>query len=296
MKVQAIVNPVSGRSSSARLLARLRALLGRQGDHLSVRLTRGPGDAIRLAAQADDDTDIVLAVGGDGTVREVAEGLIESGKPLAVLPGGTENLVARQLGMRANARCVFEALTSGRIVESDVGRVNGHRFLIVSGVGFDGEVVDRLAAARGGHITHIDYFWPLWRTFLTHRFPRLRVVVDDQVLFQGHAMAFVGIQPRYSVGLRILRQAEPDDGLIDVCVYPCRSRARLLGHASRTFLRRHIGRGGVLYRQCRTVEITSPDHASVQADGDRAGELPARFEVIPRAIRFMMHPTRAPNG
>ncbi|MCH7701391.1 MAG: diacylglycerol kinase family lipid kinase [Planctomycetes bacterium] len=296
MKVQAIVNPVSGRSSSARLLTRVGTMLDRQGDHLSVCLTQGPGDATRLAAQVARDIDIVLAVGGDGTVREVAEGLLESHKPLAVLPGGTENLVARQLGMRANAQCVFEALTGGRIVESDVGRVNGRRFLVVSGVGFDAEVVDRLAAARGGHITHIDYFWPLWRTFFTHRFPRLRVVADDQVLFQGHAMAFVGIQPRYSVGLRILRQAQPDDGLLDVCVYPCRSRARLLGHAYRTLLARHIDRGGVLYQQCRTVEITSPERATVQADGDQAGELPARFALIPRAIRFLVHPTRASNG
>jgi len=296
MKVQAIVNPVSGRGNSARLLTRVGDMLDRQGDHLTVCLTQGPGDATRLAARVAADIDVVLAVGGDGTVREVAEGLSESRKPLAVLPGGTENLVARQLGMKPNARCIFEALTAGRIVESDVGRVNGRRFLAVSGVGFDAEVVDRLVQARGGHITHLDYFWPLWRTFMTHRFPRLRVLADDQLVFEGHAMVFVGIQPRYCVGLRILREAKPDDGLLDVCVYPCRSRAQLLGHASCTLLRRHLGRAGVRYQQCRTVQITSPQHATIQADGDQAGELPACFDIVPRAIRFLVHPTRVPSG
>ena len=92
----------------------------------------------------------------------------------------------------------------GTAVRHDVGVLNGRDFMIVCGIGFDARVVERLAAVRRGHIGYRHYVGPLWHTFRHHEFPPLNVEADGQPLFEGRGMVFVGIQPRYSLGLRLL--------------------------------------------------------------------------------------------
>lgn len=293
MKVLAIVNPVSGPSKVSGKLRRIARRLVKADWSMAVRLTRAPGDAERMAAEAEEDVRAILAVGGDGTVREVVDGQIRSGRriPVAVLRTGTENIVAKELRMPRSSSGLARTLMGGEPAPCDVGVVNDRHFLIVTGAGFDAEVVRRLAAGRNGHITHLDYFWPIWRTFWGHRFPRLRVTADGRCVFDGHGLAFVGNIPRYSVGLRILRQSQRDDGMLDLCVYPCETRARLVGHAIQTVWRRHDRPGQAVYRKCHEILIEGNGGVPLEIDGDPGGSLPARWTVLPRAATFLTPPT-----
>ncbi|MFH0981423.1 MAG: diacylglycerol kinase family protein [Planctomycetota bacterium] len=288
MRAIAIVNPISGRRKVATAVEAIAWALARSGCELQTIPTQGPGEAQRIAAAAPDDTRAVLAVGGDGTVREVAAGLVGRNVPLAVFPAGTENIVARHFRMPTDPARIAAMLLRGTTVAHDVGLLNGRPFLIVCGIGFDAEVVERLTAVRGGHISYRTYVKPLWNTFRHHVFPPLVVEADGQRLFEGCGMVFVGIQPRYSLGLRILAHAAHDDGCLDVCIFPCNKTLTLVGHAFRTLLRIHPLRGGVIYRKCRTASITSPCRVPVQCDGDPAGTLPARLDILPGTLRMLL--------
>jgi YegS/Rv2252/BmrU family lipid kinase len=288
MKIAAVVNPVAGawRQHSAMrvMLDRLRAM----GLDVSIQTTAGPGDGTRLARQAACQSDYMIAGGGDGTIREVVEGLTGSRVPLMIWPTGTENLVAKSLGFRAQTDLIPHCISSGRTVSLDVGTADGRCFLVVAGMGFDAEVVDRLTRCRSGHITHLSYFEPIWRTFWTHRFPEIRILHEGSVWWQGRGMAFVGNMSRYSLGLPVVRDADPHDGQLDLLVLPCRNQFKLLAHAARTLLARHLEHGGARYLRFTRLRIEAVDPVLMELDGDCGGRLPVEFGIRGNALRVRL--------
>lgn len=250
-------------------------------------VTSGAGHATEIAAQLTGDIDAVLVAGGDGTVCEVINGLIGKSIPIVILGTGTENLFARELGMPLNPAQVAATLLNGQVFDCDVGIANDQYFLAVAGVGFDAECVMRLARRRQGHITHGDYFWPIWRTFWAHKFPALRVMADNDCVFEGRGAVLIGLIGHYAAGLGVFPKASLDDGLLDLCVLGCASRTELLGHAWRIFLKRHTRHTDVVYCQCHTIEIQSPDSVPIEIDGEVGGHLPLRCSVLPGAARFL---------
>jgi diacylglycerol kinase family enzyme len=259
---------------------------------VSIYKTQFAGDARLFAEKMPPDVDAVVAVGGDGTVSEVVHGLIEHPIPIVVFPTGTENILSQEFGLRANARLLYDTINANCRQWIDVGVMNGRHFLIVAGVGFDAEVVHRLVNQRSGHITYLSYFWPLWRTFWQYRFPPVRVMVDGEEVFDGRGLVFVGNIRRYSIGLRILRDAVCDDGQLDVCIYPCRWQGMLLCHAAWTTFRKHVEWDRTVYRRCREIVIESDVDLPLEVDGDPAGGLPAHFSVMPRRGIFLVPPPR----
>jgi diacylglycerol kinase family enzyme len=288
--VQLIINPHSGYGTQGQLLPDLREALQEAGWAPSEYVTTGPGDATVFARTLPHDTPAVIVVGGDGTVNEVANGLVSTGIPMLTCPVGTENLLAKELRIPASPARLVEILRYNRIVNADVGRINGRIFLSIIGVGFDGEVVRRISQIRTGHISHLSYFWPIWRTFWEHDFPRLRVIVDGEEVFNDLGLAFVGNISRYAVGLRICREARFDDGLLDLVVFGCREQSRLLLHAAWTLLRFHPLKGNVVYRQFRHLRFESPDPVPSQQDGDVGPDLPIDVEVMPGQLRLYVPP------
>jgi diacylglycerol kinase (ATP) len=302
-KVHVVINPVSGRSRGGGALAGLCRAMASAGYAVEVDCTAGPGDARRLGrAAAMARAKAVVVAGGDGTVSEVVAGLCETGGagaagvghvvPVLIAPRGTENVLAKYLGLKLDAQRLLGVLQAGHAREIDVGLADGKPFLLVAGVGFDAEVVRRVHAARGGHLDYGAYFWPLWRTFWGYRHPRLSVAVDGAPIFEGTGLVIAGHIGRYAMGLRILRDARPDDGLLDVCVLECRARRDLLRHAAGVAMGRHIGRRGVHYRSGRTVCVTATGPAAVELDGDPGGEIGGgrslTLTVSPRPARFLV--------
>ena len=288
--VAVVVNPISGSAAGRTILTGLLRRMRRAGIRTLLHRTTGPGDAGRFLGRAGSSCQTVIAVGGDGTAREVAEALVSDPKCILIVPTGTENIVAKELGFVPDVDLLWRALVDQRRRQVDLGLLNDRVFVIMGGVGFDAEVVARLVRQRQGHISHLSYFWPIWRTFWEHRFERLRVTADGELLCDEPALVFVGNLARYAMGLRILREARDDDGLLDLCIYRCGGQGKLLLHAWNTILGRHVHHGAVVYRKCKEIEVSSAATVPVQADGDPAGQLPARFRVLPRAAMVLVPP------
>lgn len=255
--------------------------------------------ATKLAQRASSayDCALIVAVGGDGTIREVAHGLNGTNKPLMMVPHGTENLLASELGFDEKLETLIRTFEAEYTRPLDLGRVNDRCFTSIAGFGFDGQVVNRVHRQRTGHITHLDYFWPIWRSLSEYKFRPMKVCVDGEEIFNGQGLVFVGNISRYSVGLKILERADFGDGLLDVCVYRCASRLHLAEHAIRTLFKGHSKSSDVIYRQGKEIDISS-DHSDTftQIDGDPGPPLPAHITVIPKAVTVMVPKGAKPAG
>jgi diacylglycerol kinase (ATP) len=297
--IQYIVNPKSGSSSNKLLVAEFKDYLLRAGYEVRTHFTESLHHACELATAGcrDRDCALIAAAGGDGTIREAMHGLAGNAKPLLIIPSGTENLLANELGFGLKTDSLIRAFEGDCIRPLDLGRINGRHFTSIAGFGFDGTVVRIVTENRKGHISHLDYFWPIWQTFWGHKFPRFQISIDGKEEFDGHGMVFVGNISRYAIGLQILHNAQFGDGLLDVCIYRCRGKMHLMRHTAMTIFKRHTKGSDVIYRQCRqvTVRSTSPV-VNTEIDGDPGPRLPVQIDVIPHAVNVMVPPGAKPAG
>ena len=288
--IHIIINPKSGSGLKHSALVEFCTLLKGYGKEIIEYRTKAPEDATRYAKSIRDVAQSVVVWGGDGTVREVASALVGSSVPMLACPVGTENLLAKELSIPSHPRRLVETLLNGRVAQCDLGIVNDRNFLMIIGVGFDGEVVRRLAAVRRGHITHLSYFWPIWRTFWEHDFPKLKIIADSEELFDDYGLAFVGNISRYAAGLRICRDARFDDGKLDLVIFSCQKQTALVLHAAWTLLRRHPLKGNVIYRQCRKIRIETDQPVPSQIDGDVGPNCPLDIGVHNSKLLLIVPP------
>lgn len=295
-------NPIAGRGRGQRIAKRLEARL--RADGYQVILSNRRADLLDLA-DLPSTAKAAIVIGGDGTLRSVTDRLwcasVEAerqpGPPVLVVPLGTANLMGQHLGIKWIDQTledqVSAAIAGGRIVHLDAGRVNGRLFLLMVGVGFDAAVVHALDRIRRGPITMVDYALPTALTIGFYRYPALRVVVDGREVFPAApAVAFVGNVPEYGTGFPILRDARPDDGLLDVCVLPCGSPLDMVHLALRTASGEHAMTEGAVYLKGRQVRIDTPEGIGrpvpVQIDGDPAGHAPVDIDLLPVRLPFIV--------
>jgi len=294
-----IVNPKSGATSSRLTGRQFEEYLVKKGFDVRVSLTASLDEACEISTDAavDYHCAAVVAVGGDGTIREVAHGLEGSDKPLLIVPLGTENLLANELGFDEKLETVIKTFEAGYIRPLDLGSANGKCFTSIAGFGFDGKVVKRVSDQRKGHIDYFDYFWPLWRTFWDYKFAPMKVEVDGEEIFNGRGLVFVGNISVYALGLHILHRADIGDGLLDVCIYRCASRLHLVKHSLMTVLKQHIASGDVIYRQGKDISVSSKTaDIYTEIDGDPGPALPVRLKVIPQAVNCIVPEGAKPAG
>jgi len=288
--IHIIINPQSGSGLKRTALMEFRSILKGRGKEVVEYCTKAPNDATRYAKSIRNAAESVVIWGGDGTIREAASALVGSNVPILACPVGTENLLAKELGIPSHPRRLAEILLDGRTTQCDLGTINGRNFLMIIGVGFDGEVVRRLAAIRRGHITHLSYFWPIWRTFWEHDFPRLKITADGEEIFDDYGLAFIGNISRYAAGLRICRDARFDDGKLDLVIFSCQKQTALVLHAAWTLLRRHPLKGNVIYRQSHKIHIETDRPVPSQIDGDVGPYCPLDIGIHPGKLLLIVPP------
>lgn len=224
----------------------------------------------------------IVAAGGDGTVLDVLNR--HPTIPVAILPLGTENLLARYCGIRPrDGAGVARMIAAGRTLRIDLGRIGDRRFSVLASCGFDADVIHRAHAVRQGHITRWHYLGPICRALRGYAFPELRVYLDADPAPLAGGLVIVANLSRYALALPLAPSARADDGLFDVRVFPQRSIAGLCRDFGRVVLRRTERSPDVLRRQARQVRVESDLPVPVQVDGDPLGATPVEFQVEPSA-------------
>jgi diacylglycerol kinase (ATP) len=259
----------------------------------------GRGQAIMALASG---ADLVLACGGDGTVRAVAEGMAGSGVPMGLLPAGTGNLLARNLdvdltGIVESAHAAF----TGRDQPIDVGRLtmsgpdgsqSQHVFCVMAGLGFDAAVMAGAPEALKAKVGWFAYVVAGVRN-LGGASSRVRLRVDGgPVLERRVRTVVVGNCGRLTGGLVLMPDAEVDDGWLDVVSIAPQGLGGWLGVALRVLSQRRRGHPRVEHFRATTVDLTTESPEQVQVDGDPVGTATAvRMQVQPGALLL-----RVPQG
>ena len=281
------VNPNSGATDSAAIIKQLVLRLTDAG--FAPEPISDIEEVCRRSAElrAANQLRAVVAAGGDGTVSLLANKL-ERGTPIAVLPLGTENLMAKFLEISRSVEQVTDIIVGGRTVNLDAGRANGQLFLVVASCGFEAEVVTRLHAARKGHIRHWSYALPLLGAIRRYRYPKIRIFIADESVKMTTRWAFVFNVPRYAMNLPIATDAKATDGLLDLCTFGVRGLAEGIGALGAVLMRRHRNLSETKALRFKALRMESDHSVPYQLDGDPGGVLPLEITVDPRCLTLMV--------
>jgi diacylglycerol kinase (ATP) len=274
-----IANPIAGRGRARLAAEGLSSELRRIGIANALHFTGGRGDARRRVQEIGPEVDLVVCVGGDGTLGEVLAGLGDRDVPVALLPAGTANVLSLDLHLPREVEGVVDAISGGKTIRIDTARVNGERLsFLVTSVGFDAMIVHEVEARRRGPISKSTYLAAGLRVLERYRPPHLAVEVDGRPLEGRYAQVIVSNVVHYG-GFRVLAgDRELDDGLYEVYLFRKGSRASLFACALRALVRGLPG-GTCTRVRARRVRITSETPVPCQVDGDAFGETPVEIGV-----------------
>lgn len=261
------------------------------GPGIEIVETTAPRDGERLAREAAARCQKVVAVGGDGTVNEVATGLLGTEAVLGVVPCGTANDYARTFGLPTDPAEALAVALDGPARTVDAGQAAGHRaFFNIAGVGFDAEV--QTSFDRQGRLVRAAgalgrYYLAILTTFARYR-PTDATLVLDGTEHQAPRLllAAVGVTRFYGSGMMVLPEADPSDGLLDV-VWGQDVRLGELGRLMGLIKTgAHLGHPKVRSGRAASVEVRPSGPAAFHLDGDVSGSAPVRFESLPGALRL----------
>jgi diacylglycerol kinase (ATP) len=303
MKAHLIVNPVAGTHYTDDLVGAVARYLAEHDWSVAVRRTLGPGDGITYAREAaSSGIDVAIAMGGDGTLGEVASGLAHTDCTLGLIPMGTGNVWAHMVGIPTwsvrNKNAVMESariLVEGQAHRVDLGQSGDRHFMLWSGIGFDAEVIQEVERHRTlrrsvGNLADLVAAFVVGASL---RGTRTTVVLDGKAMRQRLVFALVCNAQLYGRAFRVAPQARLDDGVLDVFLFKGGSMLDALRHAASVLVNLHAKDPMIEYHRARQVEIHSEHPLPLHLDGDPAGTTPVQISVAHRAISVVF-PKTAP--
>jgi diacylglycerol kinase (ATP) len=284
-----IVNPTSRTVPPPDRLATAPAWLALHGWHCDTHWTRSAAHGEELAREAAaEGYDAVVAVGGDGTVNQVVNGIAGTPTALAVIPGGTANVWAGEVGGPRHPGSVAALLERGERRQIDLGIAGGRYFLLMASLGIDSIVADlthRLVKERLGRMAYIVHGI---QEATRYRAVRAVIEVEGERIEMPLLLALIGNTRSYGGLIEISHHASATDGLLDLVAYRGDGLAGLATRLLATVARVHPRTFGTVYRHATAIAVETDPPVPVQADGDVIGATPMRFGVAPRALTVIV--------
>lgn len=260
------------------------------------------GDAQRVAAgAADAGYDRIIVAGGDGTLNEVINGIANSPISVGIVPLGTGNVLACELGLKTgDVDGALDVVAQGKVREFDLGEAlpygpagptQGRRFLLMAGFGFDAEVVRTVPPRAKGMFGRMAYAPTLIRESVRYRPSIFRIVLANQTALSIAAYNVVVCNcATYAPNLQIAPDARPGDGLLDVLIFESRPamKLRFLGWLSASLITRWAADPCAIHHRAKQVRIDSDPPVKMQLDGDVRGETGVDIRVLPNALQLIV--------
>lgn len=282
-KTLVILNPAARSDKASRLRERIAALSG----GVSMRLTLEAGDAREIAAEAvREGFEVVIAAGGDGTLNEVVNGIGGSSVRLGILPVGTMNVFATELGIpQGNLERAWSVIEQGKVVEVDLPKANDTHFIQLAGVGLDAEVVRKTTADSKKALGPLSYLLTLVQV-AAHKPSRVMLEAEGGRISEG-SFALIGNGRLYGGPFPVFQRASLFDGLLDVLVFQNQSHWDVVRYFQAIAFGTHPQLPDVEYFQTSTLRVTSSGDVPVELDGEVAGMLPCLFSVSSQKLRVL---------
>jgi YegS/Rv2252/BmrU family lipid kinase len=305
MRVQVIVNPFAGYGRAGKLWPQIERRLREIYPVLQSRLTVRPREATDIARQSIiDGVDLILAMGGDGTVNEVVNGFFDGARQistdaiLGIIPIGTGKDFIRSLGLPSDPFHAIQKISAAAPRPADVGRLSCsgldgrpvvRYFINVADLGIGGAVVDRINGSSkrlGGFLTHLN---SLLVTLASYKNVRVRLRIDDAVDEEMVVNSINVANGQFlGGGMWLAPDAKIDDGWFDVVIIGNLKRVEALMNIPLLYRGKLAQHPKVKVVRGRRIEATSAQDVLLEADGEGPGKLPAVFEIVPSAVKLLV--------
>ncbi len=288
--MRVIANPIAGRGRLKRELPRLERLLETRVGDCELLLTEGPGHAEKLAREAAArGLERVAVAGGDGTVGEVLNGLAGTSTALGIIPAGTGNDLARNLGIPGPLEEAVACLANPRRRRIDLGQEGDRHFGVIVGVGFAADVMRRTNLRRGPAKGSSAIFLSILQTVAELRPVPVRLFLDDREPIETAITALFVMNTRTTGGgLMLCPEAVPDDGLLDICLMGDIGRLDFLATLPKAYSGKHVGHPKVGLFRARSVRLEASRPLVKMFDGDLFGDAPLNARIHPAALDVLV--------
>lgn len=303
-KVLLIYNPVAGPWDMTRPLKRFSSYLGKYDWQVQIAQTQQAGDATRLASEAvQTNTDIVLVAGGDGTINEVANGLVGTSVKMGLVPVGTGNILAHQLqmpvlsvGVPLQVADVADTLLRSCVQRVDVGFANNRHFICWAGGGLDAEIVAQMEPRPryAKHLSTLPYIIAAFSVASEFKGVRAHITIEGRSMNTRVLLALASNIQLYAAFFNIARHARMDDGLLDIFVFKGLGWQYAIRHLFLIFSGRYLRDPHVVHVLARNVTFETNPSVAVHLDGEPCYETPAAIEIKPSALNLIV-PPQAPR-
>lgn len=285
-----IWNPIAGNGAARAVFARVQERLRALGEDFSASMSEYAGHAVELArAAAAAGHGRVIALGGDGTVREVAMGLCGGGTPLALLPCGTGNDLARALRLPADPEQALDVALHGQVRDMDAAMANDEMYFNVAGFGFDVDVLDETeyfkTRTKNGSLAYLRGLLAAVRKL---RLRRTHITWEGGELDRDVLLIAAGNGTHFGGGMNVTPQADPFDGLLDICVIHDVSKLTLVTVLPRFLKGHHLGTRFVTYFRARELTAVCDPVSRIEVDGEVLPGTPVTFRVLPKRVRVVV--------
>jgi len=279
-----ILNPTAGSPEHVRSWQeRVESLAG----DCPVRVTSHPGEAEELAQRAiDEGFTRIVAAGGDGTVNQVANGLADRKAALGVLPMGSVNVFAMELGLPLyNLRRCWDIIEDTNIRQIDLPIANGRYFVQLAGVGLDAQVVKETSLAFKRSFGPLSYL--ISAAQIAARQPPKLFIESEETSVEEGSFVLVGNGRLYGGPFPFFKHAIVDDGLFDVVVFKRLGYLEIVKYLQDVVFSSDIKVPEIEYFQTRQLRITSEQDVPLELDGELAGNCPVEFRIRGKALRVL---------
>jgi len=278
-----ILNPAARGERARRLHARVKTLV--RGADLRFTSRAGEAEAMARAAAADGFTKIVAA-GGDGTVNEVVNGIAGSESALGLLPIGTMNVFASELGLpTGDLEACWRIVTKGHSRRVDLPSANEKHFVQLAGVGFDAQAIKETSRTLKRSFGPLSYLVSAAQ-IAARQPPRLRIESEDAVTEEG-SFVLVGNGRLYGGPFPFFKQAVIDDGLFDVLIFKRLNYLEIIRYMQDVIFSSQITSPKVEYFQTTSLRVTSEADVPVEIDGELVGNCPVQFKIRAGGLRVL---------
>lgn len=284
--IDVICNPVAGPKRGNRV-ERVREILASRGADFRIRETRGPGDAVLMAREAAHaGAETVVALGGDGTVNEVANGLAGSATRLAAVPLGTGNVFAKEFSLPPTVDGCLALLEEGKTISVPLAKANDRYFVLLASAGFDAEVVERMTHRQKNALGIAAYVLVGVRHILRPQ-PTLWLDLPGRERIEAQSVIVVRGR-KYGGSVTIAPEGNICGDTFQVIALLRTGRLAIARFAIDILRGRHIASPGVMIREASSVVARCRIPSAAQVDGDYLGTLPVRFTVTDVPLRIVV--------
>ena len=253
-----------------------------------LKVTRKPREAEYIAREASKEYEVVVAIGGDGTINEVVNGVIGTNLTLAILPIGAGNDFAKALGLKKDIKKNLEIVLRGNVKKIDIGRVNNRYFINVLGIGFDAIVAQEMFARPKFLKGMPVYFYSLAKALKKYRFVNVKIYGDNIKEEKEVLMIAAANGNFFGGGFKITPTASIQDGFLDICIVEKMSRVYLLKNINKLIKGTHEKLPEVKIFKAKKIIIESNKELPVEYDGELLkGQKKLEIKVLPGALKVI---------